>query len=257
MQISGRKLHVEVRGEGAPLLWIHAFPLSSRMFRHQSELPDFHHILPDLPGFGESSETPPASTLGESADLLFELMTSLGAPRFIAAGVSMGGYLIMEMLRRDPARLRAMVLMDTRAGADDDTGRANRIRQAERAEAEGVEFLASDMPSRLLSTHSTGPLHDEVASMIRRASAGGVSAALRAMAERPDSLATLQTSRQIPCLVVVGEDDSLTPPSEAEVIRDATRGTLARIPRAGHLACLERPEAVNAELAEFLMRQQG
>jgi pimeloyl-ACP methyl ester carboxylesterase len=108
------------------------------------------------------------------------------------------------------------------------------------------------MVPKLLKPSPTPAAVKSVRHLVGAGSPAGVAAAQRGMAQRPDSTPTLATIT-VPTLVVVGEEDALTPPAEAEKIAAGVRGArLVRIPGAGHLTCLENPEAFSAALGQFL-----
>lgn len=254
IRIHGRTFTVhDSGGEGPAVLWIHAFPLSGEMFRHQSSTPHLRHIVPDLPGFGHSRESEPFDSIDDMADGLFELMTQMGIVRFVAAGVSMGGYVAQAMLRGSSSdRLRGLILLDTRETADSEEARENRFRQIATIESSGTQTLVDDMIGKLLASSASDELRREVKAMMAQASPRGVATALRMMAARPDSRQAL-VDASIPALLVFGEEDAITPPSEGErMLRLNSRFRLVRVPDAGHLACLEAPTIVNREIAAFL-----
>jgi pimeloyl-ACP methyl ester carboxylesterase len=118
----------------------------------------------------------------------------------------------------------------------------------------GVESTVEPMTARLLAPESAAEFHisDPVRGRIRRATAAGVAAAQEAMAARPDSTPLLASIR-VPALVLVGSQDAVTPPAEAEAMAAAIPGgRLEVIEGAGHLSNLERVDAFNGALEEFL-----
>ena len=117
-------------------------------------------------------------------------------------------------------------------------------------------MIADQMLPKLLGPNAPAALRDEVRAIIESNDRTGIAAALRAMAARPDSTPLLATI-DVPTLVLVGAEDALTPPSEAEAIFNAIPGCrVAVLPGAGHLSNLEAPEAFNAQVAEFLAPRQ-
>ena len=239
-------------GAGPAVLWIHAFPLNGEIFRNQTRLAGTRHVVPDLPGFGRSRDAEPFGSIDDTADALFELMTQLGIFEFTVAGVSMGGYLALAMMRSASDRIRAAVLMDTRETADSAEARDNRFRQIAAIESGGPGQLYEDMSAKLVAPAAGEALRTEVRSMMEQASSRGVTEALRMMASRPDATADLASWTK-PGLLVFGGEDAITPPAEGErMTRINPQFRLTVVPGAGHLACLEKPEEVNAELGRFL-----
>lgn len=174
--------------------------------------------------------------------------------RFVLAGLSMGGYVSFEIMRRAPERVAGLVLMDTTARPDTDEAKERRRRQIEIAEAgRFVDIPPLQLPNLIPPERLT----DEglVATIRGMAFATGPDAFVRqqrAIMERPDSRPGL-ASITCPTLVIVGDRDLLTPPEVAEEIAAGIGGArLARMPACGHLSTLERPAAVNHALGEFL-----
>ena len=248
----------ESSGSGTPLLLLHGFPHDHTLWAPQLAglMSRCRCIAPDLRGFGESPVAPPYS-MDRYADDVVELLDRLGVERAVVAGLSMGGYVAFAMWRRHRRRIRALALIDTRAGADNDETRQRRRAQMEVARSQGAEVLAAQLLPGQLGEH-TRERHPEIVEVVRtmlaRAPVEGIVGALEAMIARPDSTPTLATI-DVPTLVVVGEEDTVTPPSEARRLHDGIRGSrLEIVAGAGHLSSLERPAAVNHVLSEFIAR---
>lgn len=243
-------------GFGTPLVLLHAFPVDSRMWRgvEESLVEHIRVIAPDQRGMGktplvlsgEDGERLPEPSLDVvAADVLREL-DERGLDRVLVGGCSMGGYVAMALLRAAPHRVAGLLLVDTRAGADGPEQRANRLAAAERAEREGVGWLADTMLPNLLgdTTHRERPHVVATAQeLVRTQPAAGVAWAQRAMAARPDSTDLLRRV-QVPTLVVVGEEDRVTPPEVAQDLAGSIPDAeLVVLPRCGHLPPLEDPDA--------------
>ncbi len=172
----------------------------------------------------------------------------------------MGGYVALELFRRHPQRVSGLVLADTRAGADDDEGRENRLRTAQTARTSGAEPIADAMLPVLLaaSTRSERPeVAGRVQEMILATPPATLVAALAGMAARHDATGDLP-SITVPTLVIAGEHDALTPPDEARAMADAIPDAVFRaIPGAGHVSNLENPDAFNEALGRFLTSLGG
>jgi pimeloyl-ACP methyl ester carboxylesterase len=243
-------------GTGMPVAFVHGFPHNRTLWAPQvSALVDRARCIAlDLRGFGESSRNGPFS-IDQFADDLAMLLRSLGIERAVVAGLSMGGYIALAFWRRHREMVRALVLADTRAGVDSQETRAKRIALMEVARARGSGAVADGQIVGMIgkSTREKRPaLIDDVHRMLGSGSIDGICGALEAMLDRTDSTPTL-TTIDVPTLVVVGAEDVLTPVSEAEILRDAIRGSrLEVIEQAGHVSNLERPAAFNHVLSEFL-----
>ena len=243
-------------GTGMPVAFIHGFPHNRTLWAPQvSALVDRARCIAlDLRGFGESSRNGPF-TIDQYADDVAMLLRMLGIERTVLAGLSMGGYIAFAFWRRHREMVRALVLADTRAGADTEEARTKRRALIDLARSRGSEAVADGQIVGMIgkSTREKRPaLIDGVHRMLSSASVDGISGALEAMIGRIDSTPTLATI-DVPTLVVVGAEDVLTPVSEAEILHDAIRGSrLEVIEQAGHVSNLERPAAFNHVLSEFL-----
>jgi pimeloyl-ACP methyl ester carboxylesterase len=236
------------------VLLLHAFPLHSGMWARQIAALEGKHrvIAPDYRGLGKSGMPPEQWTLDLLAQDVRALLAHVRVERAAVAGLSMGGYLALELYRQLPGLFRGLALCDTKASADTEEGAANREKFARSAIERGLGWVADEMIPKLLRPEPDPAAVKEVRGLVTGGTPAGVAAAQRAMAKRPDSTPTLATI-SCPTLVVVGEEDTLTPPAESEKMAKAVKGaTLARIPRAGHLPVVENPEAFNAALVKFV-----
>lgn len=234
---------------GPAVVLLHAFPVDGEMWRPQLDaLSDrWRVIAPDI--------VFPEPSVDAAADQVAELLDDLGLVRVVLGGLSMGGYVAMAFWRRHRERVRAVVLADTRPGADTEEVRDRRSRQQEQVAggdtAAVVDAMVDGLPGSFTKQYRPDVMA-EIRRLCERATADGVTAALEAMKRRADSTPDLATV-DVPALVVVGEEDALSPPDVAQAMCDALpAGRLARIPRAGHLSSLEDPAAFNAALRAFL-----
>lgn len=244
-------------GSGPPLVFLHGFPLSGSMWAPQIEgLGSRWRVLaPDLPGFGGSPlpGEPSAWRMDDYAEAVRAFLSHLGLERAVVVGLSMGGYVAFSLLRQAPSTVSALVLVDTRAEADSEEARRGREAQQEEVRASGTDALARRLVERILapSRLEDEEMVEEVLSLMKQP-AEGYLAALEAMKRRPDSTPDLGRI-QVPTLVVVGEEDVLTPPPLARAMAEAIPGArLAVLPGAGHLANLEDVGAFHDALTPFL-----
>lgn len=246
----------EDAGSGVPVVFLHGFPLDRSLWAPQiGGLVDrCRCIAPDLRGFGESGVQGPYS-MDRYADDVVALLDMLRIERAVFAGLSMGGYVAFALWRRHRSRVRGLILADTRAGADNAEGRAKRQAMIATVRAEGVEAIAEAQVTGMLgkTTRAKHPvLVDSVTGMVARAPVEGVIGALEAMLARPDSTETLATI-DVPALIVVGNEDVITPPREGRAMQEAIRGSrLEVLPGAGHLSNIERPAAFTHVTSEFV-----
>jgi pimeloyl-ACP methyl ester carboxylesterase len=261
IDVNGITLGYDDVGSGAPLVLLHAFPLHRAMWAQTSAAlgREYRVITPDLRGFGESSGSERV-TIGELADDVIGLLDALGIERASVGGLSMGGYVALNLVIRYPERVDGLILADTRAGADDEAGRGNRAALAEKALTQGAVAVAEQMLPKLLSAaapQADPQLVAQVRALIEGAVPAAIAAASLAMGERADSTGRL-AAITAPTLVIVGSEDSITPVAESTAMKDAIpQASLAIIPDAGHLSNLERPAAFNRALEIFLERLDG
>jgi pimeloyl-ACP methyl ester carboxylesterase len=251
-------LHARDTGSGRAVVLLHAFPLSSAMWLSQREAlsPSCRVVTPDQRGFGGSPLDGDEPSLDAVADDLAALLHALDLDRVVLGGLSMGGYVAMAFLRRHPHRVAALILADTKASADQAAARDNRERIAAAVTDDPSSTLLVDevLPTLLgPTTTAERPLvTGRVKALVQAAPAPAVAWAQRAMAARPDSFDALRATT-VPTLVLVGAEDTVTPPDDARQMADAMTGArLEIVPRAGHLTALECPEEFNAAVLRFL-----
>lgn len=254
---NGHTLGYDDVGTGIPVLFLHGFPHNRSLWSPQlgALATAARTICMDLRGFGES--TPGAArSMDDYADDAAALLDTLGIDRAVVAGLSMGGYATLAFWRRHPARVRALVLCDTRAGADSEASRASRREMQVVAQDQGSSAIANQLINGMVgpTTRLKNPeLVDELHRMMSLAPEDGVVGALEAMMTRPDSTPTLATI-DVPTLIIVGDEDVLAPVTEARTMHLAIGGSrLEIIAGAGHVSNAERPATFNHLLSEFLI----
>lgn len=250
----------ESLGLGIPVVLIHAFPLSSGMWKPQIKNLERKGkvIALDLPGFGRSPREA-ESTIPKMAQEVARLLDSIrvNEPAMIA-GLSMGGYVAFEFFRQFPGRVKGLGLFSTRAGADTPETRQKRLKIAEEIRQAGLESFAKNILPNLVgktTLESNPELIREITGMIASNSREGVADALFAMAERRDST-DLFSFIKCPTLIIAGDEDALIPFSEAETMHKQIAGSrFCLIPKAGHLVNLEQPEAFQKAFQKFLTQK--
>jgi pimeloyl-ACP methyl ester carboxylesterase len=236
------------------LVLLHAFPVNRHLWDDQVEYltkAGRRVLTPDVAGFGDS-QIPQEATMTALAE---SVLSQVGQP-CVFAGLSMGGYILMEILRLHPEMVSGAVFMDTKASADTEEARAQRLQVADAVLAAGhTRDLADAMLPKLLgeTTRSqNAPVVDRVRGWIEVARPEAVATAQRAMADRPDSVHTLRRYEG-PALVVWGSEDTISPAADQRVMLDAMPQAVGReIPESGHLSAVEQPSAVNDVLLEVL-----
>ena len=239
------------------LLLLHAFPLNARMWEGQLTLADtgWRVIAPQLRGFDGGAGDSPAVSVDDYAGDIIDLLDALHVKQAVVGGLSMGGYVAFALLRLAARYVQGLVLADTRSQADTPEGVAGRARMLQLVQDKGPSSVADEMIPKLLgeTSRSTRPaVVEQVRSLALASSADAIAGAIRALMTRPDSTPLL-ASIHVPTLIVVGDEDTVTPPAASEEMHRGIGGSeLVRIPQAGHLSNLEQPELFNAALAAFL-----
>jgi len=259
---NGATFHVLERGAGgATVVFIHGFPLNHSMWARQiDDLAAQHRlIVPDLRGFGRSTVTDGTVSMAQHADDVAAILQEMGIDQPVClCGLSMGGYVAFEFWRKYRDRVRSLILCDTRSTADSAEAAAARRTMAERVVVDGAGFVAEAMLPKLLHprTADDQPLVAEaVREMILSTDPRGIAAAQRGMAARADATPLLPTIN-VRTLVLVGQDDAISPPAEMQKLADAIpQAEYHVVPGAGHMAPLESPEFVNAVLLSFLANE--
>jgi 3-oxoadipate enol-lactonase len=239
-----------------PLLLVHGFPLDHTMWAAQSAglSRTFRVVAPDLRGHGRSDVPVAPYGMDELADDLAALMDRLGIEQAVVGGLSMGGYVALAFWRRHPHRVRALLLADTRAEADSEVARAGRGAAIAKAREKGSAAIADDMLPRLLAPHNLArhEIERRLYNMMAWQPRLGMAGSLAAMRDRPDSRPTL-TTITVPTLVIVGDEDAITPAADSEALAEAIPGArLVVIPGAGHMSPMEAPRAFNRAVRAFL-----
>ena len=250
--------YIDTGGPGTPVLLVHGYPLNVRMWKPQIDAlgERWRLIAPDLKGAGDSEgpDDDGAYTMDSYADELKGLLDELGIDKVVLLGLSMGGYVAFSFLRKYPAAVRALVLADTRAEADPPEGIEKRSKQQEQVRSEGTGGLIEALTGALLSDY-TKQNRPDVITAVRDAMdnhARSFTGELEAMKTRSDSTGDL-TKIDVPTLIIVGENDGVTPPDASRKMHEHIRGSrLVVVPNAGHLSNLESPDEFNGALADFL-----
>ena len=239
------------------LLLIHGFPLTARMWEPQLELAEhgWRVIVPQLRGFDGPPADDVATSVDDYAGDVIDLLDALHIEQAVIGGLSMGGYITFAVFRHAARYFRGMILADTRAQADTPEGIEGRKRMLQLVREKGAAAAADEMLPRLIgaSTRASRPdVEQTIRGLILSNSTETIAGAIIALMTRPDATPLLPTIH-CPTLVVVGDEDVITPPAASEEIARGIAGAeLAIIPGAGHMSNMEQPAAFNLALARFL-----
>lgn len=247
----------EIVGSGPPVVLLHPFPVHREFWN--SIVPvlssRYRLILPDLRGHGDSEIGEGPALMAKHANDLARLLDAAGVGKATFVGVSIGGYILFEFWRRFRARVNALVVCDSRPQADTAEARANRLKAAADVLEQGTSPFIESMIPKLMGRTTLGmrpDLVDGARRMMSQMSPEDINLVQRGMAERPDSVADLN-SINVPTLIVIGDEDIISTPADGELMRQNIAGSqLKIIPKAGHYPPWEQPDAVGVVLRQFL-----
>lgn len=256
--INGISLAYSDRGEGLPLVFIHGFPLCRKMWRPQAEAltkAGCRVITPDLRGFGESGTASAPVSMETYADDIVGLLDHLKIDKAIVAGMSMGGYVLLNILQRYPDRVHAAIFIVTKAGGDDEAGRQKRTALAEASREQGIQPVAETFRKVLFApeTMTDNPeLVEEVFGWMKATSPQGAADGLIAMRERRDSTPLLGSISH-PALVIGADQDQAIPLENSQILAEGLpNAELCVLHGGGHMVNLEQPVAFNDTIYAFL-----
>jgi 3-oxoadipate enol-lactonase len=259
VEVNGVRLAYDDVGEGRAILFIHGFMLDRTMWRSQvAALEGWRRIAPDLRGSGLSEAPERGYGIATYADDLAALLDALGVRRTVLCGLSMGGYIAFEFLRRHRQRVAGLVIMDARPEADSPERRARRNVIIARALDNGARVFAAELAPKFLAESASEEMKKQLREIMERTPPNGIIGALETMRDRPDSTPLLRTLASVPTLLLIGECDARTPRASVQMMANQIPGARFDIvPDAGHVAPFENPAAVTSRLREFLDELQA
>jgi 3-oxoadipate enol-lactonase len=258
--VNGLNLYYNETGrrESLPVLLIHGFPFSSEMWKTQiaSLLEnDFRVIAYDLRGHGKSDADDGQYTLELFVDDLIALLDYLKITKTVVCGFSMGGYVALRAIQRNPELFNAIILCDTTSSADSNEAKLRRAASIKLIKKDGAKPFAEGFLKAVFSEQSFSTkqnIVDEARRMILSNYPIGICGALLAMAARTDTTEAL-SKIDVPTLVLVGEHDTVTPPAAAKTMHDRIQNSKIHIiGSAAHMSSMENPNEFNEHLIKFL-----
>ena len=240
-----------------PIVLVHGFPFSHEMWDPQIESLQkrFRVVAYDLRGLGKSGVGDGQYTLEFFADDLLALLDYLKIGKAVLCGLSMGGYIALRAVERNPERVMGLILADTQAKADSNEAKLKRAAAIKSVKANGVNayaeaFLKSVFAPQTFTSDIAAV--EKIRQVIRSNSSRGICGALLALASRTDTTETLSGIR-VPTLILVGAHDQLTPPSVSEEMHSRIPNSEIRvIPNAAHLSNLENSVEFNMHVLRFI-----
>jgi pimeloyl-ACP methyl ester carboxylesterase len=212
-------------------------------------------IVPQLRGFDRATDDPPATSIDDYAGDAIDLLDALHIDDAVIGGLSMGGYIAFAMFQHAPRYARALILADTRPQPDTPEGIESRKRMLSLLRVKGPSAVADDLLPKLVgdTTRRERPeVVERLRAMITSNTRDAIAGAISALMTRCDQTSLL-ASIHCPTLIVVGDEDAITPPALSEEMQRAIAGSeLVMITGAGHMSNMERPDEFNRALARFL-----
>ncbi len=257
VELESVALEVEDHGEGVPVILLHGFPLSSQIWTPVRTAVEqaARLITPDLRGFGASEKPATGYGIEDLAGDIIRLADALEIDRFVLGGHSMGGYVALGIAAAWPGRLAGLILVDTRAEADAPERRDRRNAAIARIASGDVPGFLDEFVAGLIGPSSAARaprVLAELRAIAAEAAPEALVGCLAGMRDRPDCSALLP-ALGVPALVIVGREDSLTPPPASRAMAAAMPGaTLVEIPSAGHTPSMERPIPTAEAILGFL-----
>ena len=252
------KIAFEEFGSGKPVVLLHAFPLSRKMWLPQIDYLTANKcrlIIPDIRGFGESHNFADINAIEDMANDIAELLISLKIEQAIFVGLSMGGYVLLNFFSRKPEKFAALVLCDTTSEADSEEKRESRLDLIEKIEKNGVQALIDEMLPKVFcdfTKQNNTHLIKEVKQMFDEVNPKAAIAALRGIAERKN-LTHLLSDTSLPTLLIFGKDDQITNNTVAEQLNQQIKNSqLFFVENAGHYSNIEQPQLFNKILVDFM-----
>jgi 3-oxoadipate enol-lactonase len=247
---------IDYEGDKTPLVFIHAFPLDSRMWKSQVEFfkSNFRVITYDVRGLGKSKCENNQFTMESYTNDLLKVIEFLRLEKVFACGLSMGGYILLRSYMKSPDKFKGIILADTRAERDDDNGIINRSNVIARIICgKRNDFISGFLPKLICKNkYEDAELRGFLESVIEENSNEGICGAQLALATRINMIEYIKDFN-VPALIIVGDEDELTPKTLAENMNKNIKNSILKVIKgSGHLSNLENPDEFNGIISEFL-----
>ena len=245
-------------GEGTiPVIFLHGFPFDKSMWNGQLEgLQQSNRLIAlDIRGFGHSTDEKTTLSIDLFSDDLLAFMDKLKIEKATLCGLSMGGFIALNAIKRFPKRFEALVLCDTQCVADSIEVRENRYKTIEQINHKGADEFNEKFIKSVFHPDSFTNKTEIVESLRSTVLANSykiITAGLWALAERSETCSILNTIT-IPTLIICGIEDEVTPLEQSEFMHKHIKGSILKIiDKAGHVSNLEHQEEFNKYILDFL-----
>ena len=250
-------------GDGSiPIIFLHGFPFDKTMWQGQLDFfkSSYRLIAVDIRGFGKSTDEESLLSIDMFADDLVTFMDTLHIDKAIVCGLSMGGFITLNAMKRFPSRFEALILCDTQCIADSPEVKVKRSENIKEIEADGVAnynegFIKSVFNKDALANKTE--LVEQLRSVVFYNSQHVISQGLVALGRRSETCSSL-SKIHIPTLIICGKGDQVTPLAQSKFMNKHIKGSILKvIENAGHVSNLEQPKEFNKHLNEFLTTLSG
>lgn len=250
-------------GDGSiPIIFLHGYPFDKSMWKRQLDFlePSYRAIACDIRGFGKSTDEESSLSIDLFGDDLIQFMDKLNIDKAIVCGLSMGGYLALNVMNRFPSHFEALILCDTQCIADTAEGKQKRYEIIEKIKAEGVSDFNEGFIKKVFhkdSITTKKEVVDQLRKVVFSNSQHSITQGFAALAEHSETCSTLEKIN-IPTLIICGREDQVTPLAQSEFMNKKIKGSILYvIDDAGHVSNLEQPKEFNKYLGEFLTDLSG
>ncbi|MBX2941993.1 MAG: alpha/beta hydrolase [Cyclobacteriaceae bacterium] len=245
-------------GEGSiPIIFLHGYPFDKTMWKAQVEFlkSSYRLIVCDLRGFGKSKDEETHLSIESFSKDLIAFMDKLNIEKAIICGLSMGGYIVLDALKRFPNRFEALILCDTQCIADSTEAKEKRYKAIYEIQNEGPTAFNEGFIKNVFHKDSISnkkELVEQLRGVVFSNSQHIITMGLTALAERSETCSTLNEITK-PTLIICGREDTVTPLVQSELMNTNIKGSILRIiDNAGHVSNLEQPHEFNKHLLSFL-----
>jgi 3-oxoadipate enol-lactonase len=245
-------------GEGRiPVIFLHGFPFDKTMWHLQLDhlKASYRLIACDIRGFGKSTDENTTLSIDLFAEDLVMFMDNLSIDKAVICGLSMGGFIVLNAMRRFPDRFVALILCDTQCIADTTEVKEKRFKTIDEIEVEGVSNFNEGFIKKVFckdSLKNKKKLVEQLRTVVFNNSPHIISQGLVVLAGRSDTCSILNEIN-IPTMIICGREDEVTPLVQSEFMHQNIKGSILWvIDHAGHVSNLEHPEEFNKYLGDFL-----
>ncbi len=250
-------------GDGSiPIIFLHGYPFDKTMWKGQLDFlkSSYRAIAIDIRGFGKSTDEESTLSIDMFGNDLIQFMDKLNIDKAIICGLSMGGYIALNLIKRFPSHFEALILCDTQCIADTAEGREKRYKTIEEIKAEGVTNFNEGFIKKVFhkdSIKNKTKLVEQLSDVVFTNSKNIICKGYAALAEHLETCSSL-SKISIPTLIICGREDQVTPLAQSEFMNKNIKGSILHIiDNAGHVSNLEQPKEFNKYLGEFLTDLSG